>query len=57
MHTLTLIKKGVRRRWLLNTNISDDLIDNLVNSIIDNNESDDWFIEEGFVFDKNPPLY
>ena len=57
MHTLTLIKKGVRRNWLLNTNLNDELIDNLVNSVIDNNESDDWFIEEGFVFGKLPPLY
>ena len=58
MHTLVLVVNGIKKEWLLNTNVSPDVTDALVNKIIDINSPDDWWIDEGYnpLLLKMPPL-
>tara|TARA_R110002012_G_scaffold131396_1_gene283972 strand:- start:596 stop:790 length:195 start_codon:yes stop_codon:yes gene_type:complete len=46
MHTLVLVVNGIKKEWLLNTNVSPDVTDALVNKIIDSNNPEDWWIDE-----------
>ncbi len=46
MRTLVLVVNGIKKEWLLNTNVSPDVTDALVNKIIDSNNPEDWWIDE-----------
>ena len=48
MHTLVLVVNGKKEEWLLNTNVSPDVTDALVNKIIDSSNPEDWWIDEGY---------
>ena len=47
-HTLVIRANKNIKKWLLNTNVSPELTDALINKIIDKYHPEDWWIDEGW---------
>jgi len=58
-HTLVIRANKNIQKWLLNTNVSPELTDALINKIIDKHNPEDWWIDDGWddsLLLNRPPL-